>query len=143
MPHVLQMQRSGARASANYFVTDSLCCPSRASIFTGQLPARHAACSTTAGPTAGSALFHARGEEQRHVRRWRCSARGYRTALMGKYLNGYKPEARVAGKPHYVPPGWSEWDVAGDGYPEFGYHMNSDGSRAHVRLSPARLPDRT
>ena len=29
-----------------------------------------------------------------------------------------------------MPPGWSEWDVAGNGYPEYGYRMNSDG---HLR----------
>jgi arylsulfatase A-like enzyme len=53
--------------------------------------------------------------------------RGYRTALMGKYLNGYKPGAREGSGRPYVPPGWSEWDVAGDGYPEYGYRMNSNG----------------
>ena len=35
MPHVRQMQRDGLTFD-NYFVTDSLCCPSRASIFAGR-----------------------------------------------------------------------------------------------------------
>jgi N-acetylglucosamine-6-sulfatase len=40
--------------------------------------------------------------------------------MMGKYLNGYQPEDPV-------PPGWSEWDVAGNGYPEFDYSLNENG----------------
>ena len=40
MPHVSQMQKNGV-TFANYFVTDSLCCPSRSSIFTGVFPAQH------------------------------------------------------------------------------------------------------
>ena len=52
MPHVLEMERPGV-SFANYFVTDSLCCPSRPSIFTGGFPTT-AACSATLSPMAGS-----------------------------------------------------------------------------------------
>ena len=41
--------------------------------------------------------------------------------MMGKYLNGYQPSSL------YVPPGWSEWDVAGNGYSEFNYSLNENG----------------
>ena len=37
MPHVLAMEKAGTSFS-NYTVTDSLCCPSRASIFSGKFP---------------------------------------------------------------------------------------------------------
>ena len=48
---------------------------------------------------------------------------GYRTALMGKYLNGYTPHAVVDGRPRYLPPGWSDWAVAGDAYRGFDYNL--------------------
>jgi N-acetylglucosamine-6-sulfatase len=124
MPHVLQMQRRGVRFS-NYFVTDSLCCPSRASILTGRFP-HDTRVFDNSPPEGGYRVFHERGEESQTFA-VALQREGYRTALMGKYLNGYKPNMRDgAGRP-YVPRGWNEWDVAGNGYPEYGYRMNSDG----------------
>ncbi len=153
MPHVLQMKRSGVSFS-NYFVTDSLCCPSRASILTGRYP-HDTHVFDNSPPEGGYSVFRERGEEQETFA-LALQREGYSTALMGKYLNGYKPNGAVAGlgvgatagdgaspavaaqgrQP--VPPGWSEWDVAGDGYPEYGYHMNSDG---HVRAYGYRPRD--
>jgi N-acetylglucosamine-6-sulfatase len=118
MPHVLAMQRSGATFS-NYFVTDSLCCPSRSSIFTGLFP-HDTHVFDNSPPEGGYITFHERHEERKTFA-LALQRRGYRTALMGKYLNGYRPA--VDG----VPPGWSQWDVAGNGYPEYGYRLNSNG----------------
>jgi arylsulfatase A-like enzyme len=56
---------------------------------------------------------------------------------MGKYLNGYVPAKRVNGAPAYVPPGWNEWDVAGNGYPEFNYTLNENRSLVHYGSTPA------
>ena len=41
---------------------------------------------------------------------------GYRTAMMGKYLNKYLTRDPKA-------PGWDVWDVADWGYPEFNYTL--------------------
>src|SRR6266511_4317273 len=128
MPHVRQMQQQGATFT-NYFVTDSLCCPSRASIFTGRYP-HNTGIFTNGGSDGGFALFHALGEEQ-DTFATRLQTRGYLTAMMGKYLNGYTPAGLVDGKPAYIPPGWNEWDVAGNGYPEFNYTMNENGALVH------------
>src|SRR4029077_10016076 len=127
MPHVLAMEREGV-TFGNYFVTDSLCCPSRASILTGRFP-HDTRVFDNSPPEGGYSVFHERGEEQTTFAAALQRA-GYRTALMGKYLNGYKPGATEDGTTPYVPPGWSEWDVAGNGYPEYGYRMNSNG---HLR----------
>lgn len=121
MPHVRAM-RQGGLTFANYFVTDSLCCPSRTSIFTGRLPHDTRVYSNN-WPDGGFGVFHLRGEERQSFALALHQA-GYRTALMGKYLNGYDPATSYAGR---IPPGWDEWDVAGNGYPEFGYTLNQDG----------------
>ncbi len=133
MPRVRQMQREGTTFT-NYFVTDSLCCPSRASILTGKYP-HDTGVFTNGGNDGGFHLFHERGEEE-NTFATRLQARGYVTAMMGKYLNGYTPAALVDGRQAYVPPGWNEWDVAGDGYPEFYYTLNENGRLGHYGARP-------
>lgn len=134
MPHVRQMQRKGVTFT-RYFVTDSLCCPSRASIFTGRFP-HDTGVFTNGAPDGGFDLFHRRGEE-RTTFATKLQSAGYLTALMGKYLNGYVPGKRVGGQVAYVPPGWNEWDVAGNGYPEFNYTLNENRSLVHYGSTPA------
>ncbi|MGH2891785.1 MAG: sulfatase family protein, partial [Solirubrobacteraceae bacterium] len=126
MPHVQSMERSGLTFS-NYFVSDSLCCPSRSSIFTGNFP-HDTHVFNNVGKQGGFHVFHQRGEE-RHTFATALKRVGYRTALMGKYLNGYLggPGSDPSVSATYVPPGWTTWDVAGDGYPEFGYTLNENG----------------
>lgn len=122
MPQVRKLRREGVNFS-DYSVTDSLCCPSRSSIFSGKFP-HDTGVYTNSAPDGGFKVFHGRGEEKATFAT-RLQKAGYHTAMMGKYLNGYQP-----GKPGgrgYVPPGWNEWDVAGDGYPEYNYVMNENG----------------
>jgi N-acetylglucosamine-6-sulfatase len=86
----------------NAFVTDSLCCPSRSTILTGQYPHNHLVRSNVP-PLGGFKTFRELGRERSTLATWLDDA-GYETALFGKYLNGY-------GKPgsNYVPEGWDEW----------------------------------
>jgi arylsulfatase A-like enzyme len=128
MPHVQKMQHDGM-TFANFFVTDSLCCPSRSSIFTGRYPHNTGIFRNT-GDDGGYVAFHNRGHEQETFA-VALAAAGYRTAMLGKYLNGYLP----ARDP--VPPGWSFWAVAGNGYPGFNYNLNQDGRPVHHGAAPA------
>ena len=128
MPHVLEMQRHGA-TFANYFVTDSLCCPSRSSIFTGRYPHNTGVFRNT-GNDGGYLVFRDRGHEQATFAT-ALSAAGYRTAMLGKYLNGYLPAI------HPPAPGWTTWAVAGNGYPEFNYNLNQDGRILHYGDKPS------
>ncbi len=134
MPHVLRMQREGT-SFTNYFVTDSLCCPSRSSIISGRFP-HDTGVYTNAGTDGGFHAFHDNGGESQTFAT-ALHAAGYTTAMMGKYLNGYRPRATLGGAEPYVPPGWDEWDVAGNGYPEFGYSLNQDGRVVDYGHSPA------
>ena len=128
MPHVLAMQREGA-TFANYFVTDSLCCPSRSSIFTGRFPHDTGIFRNT-GKDGGYLAFRNRGHEQATFAA-ALSAAGYRTAMLGKYLNGYLPAQ------HPPAPGWSTWAVAGSGYAGFHYSLNQDGRVVRYGDKPA------
>ena len=122
MPNLLQMQKDGV-TFANYFVTDSLCCPSRTSILTGMYPHDSGVFSNT-GDDGGYATFLAKGNETKTFAT-ALSASGYRTALMGKYLNGYDPLAPT------VPAGWTEWAGAGGAYKNFNYDLNQSGTVHH------------
>ncbi len=134
MPHLQEVQQHGMSFN-NYFVSDSLCCPSRSSIFTGNFP-HDTGVWANAGPEGGFAQFYKRGDEQ-HTFALALQQAGYRTALMGKYLNRYM-QGQVPGlSDTYVPPGWSEWDAVGWGYNEFNYWMNENGTLRYYGNNPS------
>ncbi len=126
MPHVQALAGDGTTFT-NYSVTDSLCCPSRSSIFTGRFP-HNTGVFTNSGDDGGFGVFQK--EQERDTFATTLQKDGYRTAMMGKYLNGYQPDK------HGVRPGWTEWDVAGGGYAEFNYNLNENGTVQHYGKEP-------
>ncbi|WP_396445989.1 sulfatase [Actinomadura sp.] len=123
MPQVRRMQAEGVTFQ-NFLMADSLCCTSRATIFTGMYP-HNTKVRTNFPPDGGYEVFRRNGGEQASFALALRNA-GYRTAMLGKYMNGYKPRDGN-GRTRNTPPGWSEWYVAGNGYPEFGYELNENG----------------
>ncbi len=118
---------------SNFFVTDSLCCPSRSSILRGQYVHEHDVLGNLA-PSGGYQKFHANGDESSTVATWMHDA-GYRTGLLGKYLNGYPQTV----DPAFVPPGWDEWDSptsGGNPYSEYNYRLNENGNLVRYGASP-------
>jgi N-acetylglucosamine-6-sulfatase len=121
MPHVRALEEAGSTMS-EYYVVDSLCCPSRAAIFTGQYP-HDDGVFTNSGGDGGYNSYNKNGDPPKSFAVALQEA-GYRTAMMGKYLNGYQPADKI-------PLGWDKWDVAGNGYPEFNYILNENGSQRY------------
>jgi N-acetylglucosamine-6-sulfatase len=74
------------------FANDSLCCPSRATILSGQYSHNHGVLNNASG-----AAF----DDTTALPVWLDRA-GYRTGLVGKYLNNYPWNKGT----NYVPPGW-------------------------------------
>jgi N-acetylglucosamine-6-sulfatase len=108
MPAVQELLVAQGTNFTNFFATAPGCSPARASIFRGQYPHNHSVLRSD-GKLGGFERFYTRGHEQSTVATWLQDA-GYRTALIGKYLNGYQSDEFPAGaSATYVPPGWDEW----------------------------------
>lgn len=121
MPRVQALRQRGVTFS-NYFVTNSLCCPSRATIMSGKFPHNSKVLTNEAKDQGGFAAFRDQGAENGTFATSLQGA-GYRTGFMGKYLNGYNVPERPQDDPIYVPPGWDEWYGIGRGYGGNGYRI--------------------
>jgi N-acetylglucosamine-6-sulfatase len=123
-PHIWALAHHGETFD-HYFVTDSLCCPSRSTIFTGDFPHdTHVTANTR--PHGGWFMFRKQGLGRRTyavaLRR-----RGYATSMDGKFINGYGDPSLRRTRPR-VPPGWSDWHVSDfSGYQEFNYLQDDNG----------------
>ena len=137
LPNVQTLLAAEGVMFANAFVTTPLCCPSRASILRGQYAHSHGVLSN-GGDNGGFPAFYRLGDEDSTVATWLQDA-GYRTALVGKYLNRYPKGAAQS----HVPPGWDEWsafassdeDEGGSYYS--GYALNEDGRIVLYGQQPA------
>ena len=125
MPNLAQMRREGMTFD-NFFVNNSLCCPSRASLMTGLLP-HETGVLTNTGVTGGVEAFDGKGNDGRTYAVALHDAY-YATAMMGKYLNGY--DIAASG----IPAGWSEWAVGGNAYSNFNYTLNHNGQTISPQL---------
>ena len=144
VPNVRKYVAARGLTFTNSFSPNPLCCPARASFLLGQYSHNHRVYSHEEPYgfgafddhlTLGTALNKA----------------GYRTALVGKYLNGYGQQpSRVTGGPsvNYVPAGWTDWMVSVEkrwpvGSPfaggTYNYRAFTQNVNGHTRLQPRAL----
>ena len=111
---------------AHNYVSYPVCCPSRATFFSGQYAHNHHVMGLYP-PTGGYIRF----DRWNSLPVWLQHA-GYTTAHIGKYMNGYGTQVKAD-----VPPGWTEWHGAIDGstYRMWGYTLDDNGHR-HTYGSP-------
>ena len=137
MPSVTRLLAERGATFSRFFATTPLCCPSRASLLRGQYAHSHGVLSNT-GDNGGFPAFYRLGDEDSTVATWLQDA-GYRTALLGKYLNRYPKGAAES----HVPPGWDEWsafassDVDEGGAYYSGYALNENGTIVRYGQQPS------
>jgi N-acetylglucosamine-6-sulfatase len=113
--------RRGSRFT-NAIVTTPLCCPSRASLLTGQYGHNNGVLHNNYGELRG---------KRNTLPVW-LSRADYRTAHVGKYLNNYTAVPGPATKPA---PGWQQWRTLIDNR-YYGYDMSINGRRVHFGTGP-------
>ena len=104
---------------ANFFVSNAFCCPSRTTILRGQYAHNHRIEGNDL-PAGGFAKFKTLELDRSTIATW-LQAAGYRTAFLGKLMNGYLPEVDPP------QPGWDEWYGVGGRFTNFDYALNENG----------------
>ena len=118
MPSTVGLMRRGGTEFTDAVATTPVCCPSRATLLTGQYAHNHGTLANTPG-------YAALRDKANTLPVWLRRA-GYVTAHVGKYLNRYKASVD---DPAEVAPGWDEW------------HTVLDPARKYVRYYDYRLAE--
>ena len=125
MPKLHSLLAEHGLTFTNSFVNFSLCAPSRASFLTGQAAHNHGVISNEAMRGGGWQAF--KGKEGNDLPVW-LEAAGYRTALVGKYINEYGAEPDPGAPPTWVPPGWDLWFSFAGAVHYYDYQINDNGT---------------
>lgn len=132
MPAVQKHLVDEGAVFSNFAATSPGCAPARASILRGQYPHNHGILRGQ-GDIGGVGLFQSLGNEDSTIATWLQEA-GYRTALIGKYINGYGSTPDLT----YIPPGWDVWlGISTEGYSRFA--INQQGKEVKYKSKDGEL----
>lgn len=107
------------------FAPTPLCCPARATILTGKY-GHNTGVLHNFGEAGGWKTFYENGSEDRTIATY-LSQSGYKSVLIGKYLNG------IESQPEHIPAGWTEWYGNADVnfYSGYDYTLNENGTMVY------------
>ncbi len=134
VPRMRELMDRGTTLT-NFVVTESLCCPSRASIYRGQYVHNHKVVSNMPATGGGWQTFYDLGRQKECLPVW-LSRAGVQTSHVGKYLNGF-PGQQL--KPTYTPPGWANFISTTRGpvaYTGYNYTLNTNGTLRKYGRAP-------
>jgi N-acetylglucosamine-6-sulfatase len=122
MRHTLALLGARGTTFRNSYVSYPLCCPSRATFLTGQYAHNHGVVTDQQ---------YSSFDNTNTLAVWLRHAK-YRTAMVGKYLNGYGVLNR-----REIPPGWTQWFALTGGTEQkrYAYNLNENGK---VRYYPRK-----
>ena len=128
MRNTLSLLAAQGTSFRNSYVSYPLCCPSRATFLTGQYAHNHRVLTDQRFTDLDSSNTLAV---------WLRRAK-YRTAMVGKYLNGYGLV-----NPREVPKGWTQWYglTGGTEQHRYGFKLNENGKVRHYGRKPSNYID--
>jgi N-acetylglucosamine-6-sulfatase len=129
MPNTFKLLVDHGTTFKDYIATTALCCPSRASLITGQYAHNHGVFAN-GGDKGGYQALRDKGNV---LPVWLERA-GYNTIHLGKFLNGYW---KVGDDPAAVGPGWDDWQTLinkEDAY--YDYDLSNNAQVVHYGDKP-------
>ncbi|HEY7874492.1 MAG TPA: sulfatase [Actinomycetota bacterium] len=118
MPYLSSQPEGNWVSFERAVISTPMCCPSRVTILTGQYSHEHGVISNNGR----------KFDDDESLAVW-LDREGYRTGLIGKYLNEY-PFGRGE---TYIPPGWDYWNAVLDSGNEADYYRYSMSDNGTVR----------
>ena len=128
MPKTRSLLKDEGITFSNAYVSNPLCCPSRATIMRGQYAHNTGVWDNVNSTDGGWQGYRSNnGNNEKDNVATSLHKAGYRTALIGKYLNEYTNTT-------YKPPGWDKW-FATFTFDYFDYDVNDNGTIRHFGTS--------